>query len=74
MPRVTLLIFPPHELIHHPFFRRRHVAGLGAIASAASSSSPAPVRALLITGGCCHDYDAQAKALTEGSKKFGNVE
>jgi len=33
----------------------------------------APVRALLVTGGCCHDYAFQAKALTEGLKKFGDV-
>ncbi len=34
---------------------------------------PKPVRALLITGGCCHDYDLQAKAYTEGSRKFANI-
>ena len=37
----------------------------------AFAQSSAPVRALLITGGCCHDYEFQAKSLTEGSKKFG---
>ncbi len=36
------------------------------------TAAPAPIRALLITGGCCHDYDLQAKALTEGSQKFGH--
>lgn len=46
------------------------IAGFGAAASAAESK---PVRALLITGGCCHDYELQAKAYTEGSKKFGNI-
>jgi len=25
-----------------------------------------PLRALLVTGGCCHDYEAQKKILTEG--------
>lgn len=43
------------------------------VSSALAQSSPAPVRALLITGGCCHDYDFQAKSLTEGIKKFGAV-
>jgi uncharacterized protein len=38
-----------------------------------AQSSPAPVRALLITGGCCHDYDFQATSLTEGIRKFGAV-
>jgi uncharacterized protein len=32
-----------------------------------------PVRALLITGGCCHDYELQAKTLIEGAKKFGEI-
>ena len=41
--------------------------------SIAGHAAPAPVRALLITGGCCHDYEFQAKALTEGIKKFGPV-
>lgn len=36
-------------------------------------AAPAPLRALLVTGGCCHDYDFQTKTLTEGVKKFGNV-
>ncbi len=41
----------------------------GTHAFAANSN---PVRALLITGGCCHDYELQAKQLTDGSKKFGD--
>ena len=40
---------------------------------AAAPKSSTPIRALLITGGCCHDYDLQAKALTEGAKPFGNI-
>jgi type 1 glutamine amidotransferase len=37
--------------------------------------SPAadPLRALLITGGCCHDYPAQQKILTEGISARANV-
>jgi len=38
---------------------------------AGANAAPAPIRALLITGGCCHDYELQAKALTEGSQQFG---
>ena len=41
------------------------------VTASAFAQSSAPVRALLITGGCCHDYEFQAKSLTEGSKKFG---
>jgi uncharacterized protein len=44
------------------------------VAHAASKSKPnAPLRALLITGGCCHDYDLQSKALSEGSQKFAAI-
>jgi uncharacterized protein len=32
-----------------------------------------PIHALLITGGCCHDYDAQKKLLTEGISARANV-
>ena len=46
------------------------------IAGFVLGASPAvskPVRALIITGGCCHDYELQAKAFVEGSKKFGDI-
>jgi type 1 glutamine amidotransferase len=33
----------------------------------------APLRALLVTGGCCHDYDLQAKALIDGAKKSAEI-
>src|SRR3989442_14001386 len=32
-----------------------------------------PLRALLITGGCCHDYAAQKKTLTEGISARANL-
>ena len=31
-----------------------------------------PIRALLVTGGCCHEYDRQAVTLMEGLSKRGN--
>ncbi|MBL9199544.1 MAG: hypothetical protein JNL39_03515, partial [Opitutaceae bacterium] len=40
---------------------------------AAPLFAAAPIRALLITGGCCHDYDLQSKAYIEGSKKFAAI-
>ncbi len=53
------------------------VSFLAPLTRAADTTKPAasakPIRALLITGGCCHDYDFQAKALTEGLKKFGDI-
>ncbi|MDB5387160.1 MAG: heme-binding protein [Planctomycetaceae bacterium] len=33
-----------------------------------------PIRALLITGGCCHDYEKQKKILTEGISSRALVE
>ena len=32
-----------------------------------------PIRALLITGGCCHDYPLQAQVLQDAAKKYGDV-
>jgi len=40
---------------------------------AADSAAAKPLRALLITGGCCHDYAFQAKALTTAVEKLGPV-
>jgi uncharacterized protein len=33
-----------------------------------------PVKALLITGGCCHNYEFQAKALTNTLAKYADVQ
>ncbi len=33
-----------------------------------------PIRALLITGGCCHDYEHQKVILTEGTNARANIE
>jgi uncharacterized protein len=52
-------------------FRLLALFTFAALADTAQAASP--VRALLITGGCCHDYTLQAQALTEGVKKFGEV-
>jgi type 1 glutamine amidotransferase len=40
----------------------------------ARAEKPAPLKALLITGGCCHDYQKQKKVLTEGVSARANVE
>ncbi|RYF73369.1 MAG: hypothetical protein EOO39_10535 [Cytophagaceae bacterium] len=42
--------------------------------AALSADKPKPIRALLVTGGCCHDYEAQKKILSEGISKRANVE
>jgi type 1 glutamine amidotransferase len=40
---------------------------------ALTARSAEPLRALLVTGGCCHDYEAQKKILTEGVTARANV-
>ena len=52
------------------------VAGLLAIDSLnpASAADEKPLRALLITGGCCHNYPLQAQQLTNTVAKLATVE
>jgi type 1 glutamine amidotransferase len=38
-----------------------------------AADKPSPIKALLITGGCCHDYDGQKKILSEGISARANV-
>src|SRR5688572_6818337 len=42
-------------------------------ALAHSAEAAKPLRALLITGGCCHDYEAQKTILTNGISARANV-
>src|SRR5436190_18951058 len=37
------------------------------------AASPKPLRVLLITGGCCHDYAAQKDILKKGIEERANV-
>jgi uncharacterized protein len=46
---------------------------ISAVGTFAATTPAKPIRALLITGGCCHDYAFQATALMEGVKKLGDV-
>jgi type 1 glutamine amidotransferase len=41
---------------------------------AADDTSPKPIRALLVIGGCCHDYAKQKDILTKGISARANVE
>src|SRR6266704_3232748 len=41
--------------------------------SLTTSAGAEPLKALLITGGCCHDYEAQKKILSEGISARANV-
>lgn len=43
-------------------------------AAAEDAKAPKPLKALYITGGCCHDYDAQKKIIPEGVSSRAKVE
>lgn len=58
--------------MHIQFIRFIVFAGL--LATSIGASAERTTRALLITGGCCHNYTFQSKALTEGISKSLNVE
>jgi type 1 glutamine amidotransferase len=38
-----------------------------------AASAPAPLKALLVTGGCCHDYEVQKRVIPEGISARANV-
>lgn len=44
-----------------------------ALASTASAAPAKPIRALLVTGGCCHDYENQKKIISDGISARANV-
>jgi uncharacterized protein len=70
----TLRLLSPMKLRH--FLPLLICAATAWAASPAAPKDPAanrPVRALLITGGCCHEYELQAQALQDGMKQFGDV-
>lgn len=50
------------------------VAGVGCQSVNTSPHTIEPIKALIVTGGCCHDYDAQTALLIEGIGKYANVE
>lgn len=47
--------------------------GQGSELASQAAAQVAPLRALLIAGGCCHDYAAQTKILSEGIQERGNI-
>ena len=47
--------------------------GVGEIVAAAKKPLPKPLRALLITGGCCHDYVKQKDILKQGLERRLNI-
>lgn len=47
---------------------------LAALSLAASAESPKPLKALLVLGGCCHDYATQKNLLEAGIEARANVQ
>ena len=45
-----------------------------AVAGCSLLKGEIPINALLITGGCCHDYNFQKRELTTGISKFAEVD
>ena len=49
-------------------------AGLLGVARSRAEDAPKPIRALLVIGGCCHDYAKQKDILTKGISARANVQ
>ena len=49
------------------------IAFLGVALHSSNAASPRPIRALLITGGCCHEYGKQKDILKKGLEARANV-
>ena len=50
------------------------LAGLLSLAQASAAEKAPPLKGLLITGGCCHDYANQKRIITEGVSQRANIE
>lgn len=50
------------------------ISFLAAFYQSIAAESQKPLRALLVIGGCCHDYEHQKKILSEGISARANVE
>jgi len=50
------------------------LAALVSFSSTAQAQDEKPIRALLVLGGCCHDYAKQKDIITQGISKRANIE
>ena len=53
-------------IVSHPFAAAQEKSEV--------KEQPRPLRALLICGGCCHDYTEQHKILSDGIQARANVQ
>ena len=49
------------------------ICSLFAAASGATEPADKPIKALLVLGGCCHDYKSQQQLLTQGISERAHV-
>lgn len=52
---------------------RRLIAIAIILFTVSSLSAAEPIKALLVTGGCCHDYENQKRIISEGLSQRGNI-
>ncbi len=71
---VALLFVALMTLFAAPLFVRAENPPATPRAPAAADDADKPIRALLVLGGCCHDYTAQKKIISEGVSARANVE
>ena len=71
---MTKSFLPPHRLLssQFPVFVAAVALFTGPFATAAEGVRP--LKGLMITGGCCHDYTAQKDLLAEGLSARANIE
>src|SRR5882724_8149893 len=54
-------------------FSRAILLFIAAALSGYNAPAAEPLKALIVCGGCCHDYEAQKKILSDGISKRANV-
>jgi len=60
-------------MINSRFFRRAVAVAVVAVSAGSLCAAPKPLKVLLLTGGCCHNYKAQKDILKNGLEARANV-
>ncbi|HWL11038.1 MAG TPA: ThuA domain-containing protein [Planctomicrobium sp.] len=47
---------------------------MAGVLAGSSANAAEPIKALMITGGCCHDYENQKRIISEGLSQRANIE
>ncbi|MFO0904197.1 MAG: discoidin domain-containing protein [Pirellulales bacterium] len=71
LPRLAAVRFVAHAALWLGFAASTAIT---ATSRAADQPPPKPLKALLICGGCCHDYDAQKQLIAQGLQERAHVE